>query len=436
MLEKIKKEIKQGTQFISFLVLQAIGQIVIMAIPLLLAEILNTEAFGLYSYSEFVLFLGLSFFVLTPRTALVVYGNQEFPQTGGIHKTTLALMLFAAIALSATILIFILLKNQICRFTMLSSGQVIYLLLAFIGWMLKDFFATLQYCMNRRHTAAFTDLLFGLTALSLVIFLCTTERLNLKNIFISYFIAGVICCIVSFFIIDIKKIFPLQPDKKWLKDISIYALWNFLGVMSVYLINWGGLAFLRYSNSTADAAVYNISYKFFKGFVILVYMIPAYFLPHISANIDKAGTIEGLLKHKRPRIMLLGGIGIVIAYFMMPFVLKLLYAEKFLSAVPVINLLLAATVLLLYSTFYLTILTAAKAYKFLQFANISQATINIGLNFILIPQFGIIGAAWATVIAYIYLLVICEWRYQCKFKNKIPSIDSCHMIMEPLDFQV
>jgi Na+-driven multidrug efflux pump len=48
----------------------------------------------------------------------------------------------------------------------------------------------------------------------------------------------------------------------------------------------------------------------------------------------------------------------------------------------------------------------AENRRFLIFiSSFGTAALNIGLNLLLIPRFGIIGAAWATFISYIMLLL-------------------------------
>lgn len=68
----------------------------------------------------------------------------------------------------------------------------------------------------------------------------------------------------------------------------------------------------------------------------------------------------------------------------------------------------------------------AKNLKWVVFCTISSGLINIGLNFLLIPKYGINGAAYATFISYVILFVLHEFvarkilrNFNIEFKNYI-----------------
>ncbi len=68
----------------------------------------------------------------------------------------------------------------------------------------------------------------------------------------------------------------------------------------------------------------------------------------------------------------------------------------------------------------------AKNLKWVAFCTISAGLINIGLNFLLIPKYGINGAAYATFISYVILFVLHEFvarkilrNFNIEFKNYI-----------------
>jgi O-antigen/teichoic acid export membrane protein len=196
-----------------------------------------------------------------------------------------------------------------------------------------------------------------------------------------------------------------------------FTLWMIAGAVSMYIINWAGTFVLRYSVTIEEVGIYNLAYKFFKGFMVLIYIIPSYFLPHISENIGNAEKIKAYLFHKRPRILLLGLVCFALAWVLIPYVLNLLYSDKFNDAVPVIRILIIGCLLFLYTAMYGPLFGALKIYKFQQIASITQVIITIILNFLLIPRFGLKGAAIATVLSYFYLAIAIEGYYRWKLKK-------------------
>ena len=53
----------------------------------------------------------------------------------------------------------------------------------------------------------------------------------------------------------------------------------------------------------------------------------------------------------------------------------------------------------------------------LMWSTILAAALNVVLNFLWIPKFGIIGAAWATTVAYIMLLITKSWAVAIRSKQ-------------------
>lgn len=74
------------------------------------------------------------------------------------------------------------------------------------------------------------------------------------------------------------------------------------------------------------------------------------------------------------------------------------------------------------ATLQITVLgmTIARKTKFMAFYAGLTALINIGLNFLLIPKFGMVGAAWATAISYFFLTVSYLFTSQKFIYIKLP----------------
>lgn len=147
---------------------------------------------------------------------------------------------------------------------------------------------------------------------------------------------------------------------------------------------------------------------------MLIYVLPNYFFPHISENINVPQKVRFYLYHKRPVIFLLGAVCFVAAFFIIPYFMNLVYGDKFQDAVPIIRILLVGAVAFLYAAFYAPLMAAAERYKFVQIASVTQVVLNIVLNLVLIPRKGTYGAALATIISYIYLLLVYEVCFRLK----------------------
>ncbi|MFA6186035.1 MAG: polysaccharide biosynthesis C-terminal domain-containing protein [Phycisphaerae bacterium] len=419
MLKKLKSEFTQAKYLLSFLTLQTVGQAVTMAVPMVIAGLFSKELYGRYSISETLIFFFVTLFLTSSRTAVIVYANQERAETGLIGKTFSVQFAFLMAGVIAFVIIFIVFQRYLRMFAGVTLEELILLGLAFLGWTIKDFIVTIFFALNKRLQSALAEIAFGCIALSALTVFYLFDVISLKSVFISYFIASIGAVVIGLKFIDIKLLCPFGIDREHFRQIFTFSMWTLFGVMSAYLINWGGLAVMRKFTSFAETGTYNLAFKFFKGFMALTYIIPAYFLPHISETIGNIESIKSYLYHKRPRILLLGAAGLAVAYFATPFVLRLFYKEKFVDCTPAIRILLIGAAAFLYSSFFATLFTASKEYKFIQAAGVSQVVVNMILNFALIPSIGMYGAAIATSASFIYLAIISELFFRWKLQKKL-----------------
>jgi O-antigen/teichoic acid export membrane protein len=83
-------------------------------------------------------------------------------------------------------------------------------------------------------------------------------------------------------------------------------------------------------------------------------------------------------------------------------VLIIVANEEFWSAYEIVPLIVLATTIFSFHYHLDVGIVMSKNTKYLAYVNLSNAAFVIILNFILIPPYGVFGAAWATLFAFIY----------------------------------
>jgi O-antigen/teichoic acid export membrane protein len=140
-------------------------------------------------------------------------------------------------------------------------------------------------------------------------------------------------------------------------------------------------------------------------------------MPFIAENINNPEKIRAYLYNKRPKIFLLGTVVIVFIFVGAPYIFRLVYGAAYQESVTVLRILLIAVVLVLYNLFYTPVLNALKKYRVYQIINIAQVVIKVLLNVILIPRFGLGGAAVGTVFSYFFRLVAIELYFRLRLRG-------------------
>jgi O-antigen/teichoic acid export membrane protein len=169
---------------------------------------------------------------------------------------------------------------------------------------------------------------------------------------------------------------------------------------------------IRYFLDLDAVARYNAAYKLVFAFIVVRSIFTSVIFPRMS---------KAKYRWKEERIFLLmgGGMALSVALFSYWFaydLLRLAYGDKYLSSSTVFIILSLTASVLWINLFFPTFFIAVKKEYFYMKVHFITATLNFGGNLILIPKFGIEGAAAATLMADVASLAIFGAAY---YKHKI-----------------
>ncbi|MFA6512072.1 MAG: oligosaccharide flippase family protein [Patescibacteria group bacterium] len=414
----IMRQLKQGRKFFAYTLLKSLGTGLEMVIPLGLAFIISPETFGVYSLGKMVIFLFASIFIYSSLGPFVVFANQEMAKSGKINRSFSNQLIFTGTSVVLFLLVTLIFRNQLSAFIGIGNQELLWLCFAFVGVTFKFFLSYLFLALNNKRKDSLFNLLYGVISVLAVLYFFGIHNLTIKTLFSVYFIAMVLS--LPFYIrsINFSLLRPWKIEKKYFLEMFAYARWQFFGAAALYLINWGDNIVLKSYTSIGDIGVYNFGYQIFKGIASLILIINAYYLPVVSQQIvGDRETVKKFLFNKRPKIFLLGASLLCMLLALLPIAINNIFPSSYHGAIPVIEILLLVAVLELYNIFYATVLTATKDYKFTQMTSMFQVTLNIALDIILVPVFGILGAAIGTAIAYLARNIAYEVYFVVKYKD-------------------
>jgi len=417
MLQKIKKQLKEGKTLLTFGFLRTTGQGLGMIAPLMVAKFFSPELFGSYSLAKMVVFFFVSLLISSTQTPFVVFANQERAATGRINKSFSVQCMFLAFSIVAFAVLVLLFGNAITAFAKISFGDLLFVSLAFIGIAIQTFLNNLFMALGERIKSAVLELVFGSSVLILVLILYFTNKISMGSVFLIYFISVFPIVVLFLRTAELNLLLPFVFDWNHFKGMLNFTKWLMLGAAAVYFIDWGNNLFLRPFVSMEDIGDYNLGYQFFKGVVMLISVVSAYFLPFVNQQIENSQAMRNYLSGKRPKIFLLGLTGIGILFVICHFVLRCLYGDVYRQTTVVLRILLIGSVMILYNSFYYPIFEALKRYKFIVAVDIVQIFLNVLLNLLLVPKIGAVGAAVATILAYLCTTALFEAYFRIKLKK-------------------
>lgn len=416
MIAKFKTELNRSKTFISFVSFKFVGEGLVFILPLILANFLSPAGFGSFSLSMMIAFFCSTILLTSSQTPFIVLAGEEFKRDRSIKKSFTNQIIFFAISIFLFLLLTTLFNKFLLEFAQITDKQLFFLGIAYLGICIKVTVANTFLALNKRTENSIYEFLTGLISIFLLFAVYAWYAIDFESVFAIYFISPIFSTLLMLKKIDFSRILPLTFDVGIFKETFHWTKWQIMGLTAVYFINWGDNLVLRYFVSMEEIGVYNLGYQIFKGMIGVTFILNSYFLPYITQNIDDTGKIKDYLYVKRPKIMLVGTLGIIFIYIATPPIFDLVYGGAYKESVTVLRILLIGCIISLYQVFYIPLINSLKKYKFAHVTNIIHVVLNILLDIILVQKIGIYGVAVGTVLAYGSSLVIYEIYF---YRNKL-----------------
>lgn len=222
----------------------------------------------------------------------------------------------------------------------------------------------------------------------------------------SYLISAVIVFVLAIFILE-KKVFPIFARrikaKYYAKELLSYSIPLLLTSVLVFVIVWIDTLMLGYFRTASEVGIYNAAHPTAALMFVLPTALISLFLPIITGlySQKKHEQIKQLYKRVSKWIFLVSFPLFLVMIVFSRQIITIIFGNEYAAAATPLAILVFGY--LLYSMSYTSsnILSMVKKTKLIFYINLIFAGSNILLNFLLIPRFGVNGAAIATTISYI-----------------------------------
>ena len=236
------------------------------------------------------------------------------------------------------------------------------------------------------------------------IFMLVVFNLKIKGYILSYVIGMILSSLYLFktgkvylYFISVKKI-----NKKKLKEMLKYSIPMIPNSISWWISNSSDKYILTMFRNFSETGIYSASYKI----PTLLTTFSSVFIGSWQlSSIDEFGTEENIKFHRDVYSNYSSIITFFVTWliFLSKIISKVLFSIEYYIAWKPAIILLFAFLFNTLSGFLGTIYTSAKKTIYLFLSTMIAALINIIFNVILIPKFGMQGAAIATLISYWFI---------------------------------
>ncbi|WP_430825903.1 oligosaccharide flippase family protein [Carboxylicivirga sp. N1Y90] len=376
----------------------------IILLPLYL-EYISTEEFGLLALYETVFVVMLTITSVGTKSGLARWYNDvnNPDEKKALFFSVMTFNVFSSFL--GIICISIILYNSSLFNSLNSSLVIVWFCLSSLFKLLFDVPTVLLRLQQKSKTIT------NIQIINIIITLCLTYYFLgvLNDGFIGIFKAQAIANAISFLIV--------------LPIIIKNSIWSLKLKMLVELIQYGyplaisnvlttGLTlsdryFIEHYQSLTDVGSYSMAYKISNllQFIVVASFITSYTYNYYKSMNDK-GSKAFLVTSFNYFIFLMTILGLGIIFFSREAIYILSSGDAtFYDAIPVIPVLILGLIFSGIRQVFVLPITKAKKTKIISLVMVLTGLINIGLNFIVIPYYGKVGAALTTLISQLFAVI-------------------------------
>ncbi|MBU0732200.1 flippase [Patescibacteria group bacterium] len=400
---------------------QGLGKFVAFLLMIFIARYLGDELYGQFSFA--ISLVGI--LVLFGDAGLGAYITRELAKHKDLTKQYIGQLITLKIFLSLLtfglifLCLFLLGKDPVTR-------QLTYIAALYVvGIGFVEFFFAVFRAWEKMKYEAITKIVYNLClfAIGMAFILL---NLSAQALMSAYVIATLIAFIVSYSLI--KKYFTgfkLGWDTKFWK-MTLKRSWPF-ALSSIFVVLYFKIDTVMLSAMRTDAEVgwYNAAYNLVFALIMIPTIFDIIFYPILSKTFGHKKEFTQVVNKIFSYAVLIAVPVAIFVYLIRGPLVEWIYAGKYDMAIPILGILVWSFMLNLINRFPF-ILNAANLAQIITFQAGLGVLLNVGLNFILIPNFGTIGAAWATVATEVLAIAVLTYFGLYRYRKLIFSSKSDH----------
>ena len=298
------------------------------------------------------------------------------------------------------------------------SENAILLQLMFVGYffsLVEEVPLAYLRILGKPRLYVLATMLQIVTMISLNIYFVAVLNLGVFGILLGMTIAFFITCLVLVYKTFIYTGVRFVLSR--LVEMLRYSAPLIPATLSMFVINFSDRFFLNYYTNLNDVGIYSLAYKF--GFILTPLVVTPFYLIWQSKMFEfyEDKNRVSLYNNTMTVFLFVTCAGYLLISGFITEALRLMVTERYYDAGRYVPLIAAAYLLNGLNQMFLAPLYAEKKTKRIGFINTIAAGVNILLNYLLIPWLGIMGAAIATVLSFLFIAVFTVLE-----SNKISGI--------------
>ena len=414
-MNQTNKELQRT--FLSNLFLLLIINLLVKPIWVLVIDVKVQNKLGPEEYGDFFSLLNFAFlFSVVLDFGLNNYNNRRLAQNPEIASKVIPhtglLKLFLGVGFMAIVYLFSFILGYSIEERKLLGAITVMLIFQSVLIFLRTNLSGIQWYRADVIVSALDKALMIIIIGSMVFGNFLEAEFNIYHFIYGQCIAYLIACLVVFILLTIKirKFdfnFKLEEIVHTLRSSLPFALLTFL--MLVYFKIDAVMIERMLPDGDLQTGYYAQAYKLLDASVMFALLFSTLLLPMFSNMISKNQSVVGLVKLSSKLMLIPAVIGVVMLCAVGDELLPLMFDAGSAYSSEIFPYLIMTLVPLGASYIFGTLITAEGDLKFLNKIAVLAIIVNVLLNGVLISEYGILGAALATLVTQ-SLVSLIQWR--------------------------
>lgn len=388
----------------------------------LAARWLGPAEFGSYSYA---LAIGSMVFIFAEWGVNVLLTRDAQHPTANVDELFSSAFLFKTILTGVAFLLGVLLAF----YTSSVSGFLIFLVVAtFALSNIRELFTSMMTAKHRNELETLTSVIEGVVTIILIasfFYLQRTVTVFMAISLIAMIVGLLVSSALLFYQLKIRLVrVKLDSVNRFLIEGLPLALF---GILS-YLFFTADQLIIQHVLGSEAVGYYSFATRIIFTLLLIPTLITSVIFPVFAKKMAAKESVDKLFQKVTLGLAALGGVCAVIIIFARPLVL--IAAPQYAESIPVLAVLGALLVVMFASLWLDYVLVAVRRQKQNFIITLCAAIVNIILDFIMIPRFGILGAAHATVISQC-LNVAATYLYASRVLSKKTTLNEAPLTQRP-----
>jgi len=276
-----------------------------------------------------------------------------------------------------------------------------------IPFVASRFFDPIFQVFSRPWYSVYTGLAYGLGLVAVSVILLVWLELSLFEYLLGWIGCNILYTLMAFWLA--RKIIRPRFSIRWTTIRSIAVLAAPLGVGALFsIINTrADVVMLSYMRSIYEVGIYGAAYKLldFGSIVAITLLWPL--VPILAQEQEKSPPAgAGTARRVMELAALLSFPVAAVAPFLAGPAIQIIYGDQFFESARVLGVFGLVFVILVFCLVGVIINLAAGNVRHAYWNTALAVAINISLNLWLIPRYGFVGAAYATLVSHVAMLLV------------------------------